>query len=60
MSNPPLPVFPPPPVGTKTKKNVYDYITKLFRQQAEAIQNFENEHVRGQTQNMKLTTAQVT
>jgi hypothetical protein len=26
---------------------VYDYITKLCRQQAEVIQNHENEHVRG-------------
>jgi hypothetical protein len=26
---------------------VYDYITKLCRRQAEAIQNHENEHVRG-------------
>jgi hypothetical protein len=26
---------------------VYDYITKLCRQQAEATQNRENEHVRG-------------
>jgi hypothetical protein len=26
---------------------VYDYITKLFRQQAEVIQNHENEHVPG-------------
>jgi hypothetical protein len=26
---------------------VYDYITKLFRQQAEVIQNHENEHVCG-------------
>jgi hypothetical protein len=26
---------------------VYDYITKLCRQQAEIIQNHENEHVRG-------------
>jgi phage FluMu protein Com len=26
---------------------VYDYITKSCRQQAEAIQNHENEHVRG-------------
>jgi hypothetical protein len=26
---------------------VYDYITKLYRQQAEVIQNHENEHVRG-------------
>jgi hypothetical protein len=25
---------------------VYDYITKLCKQQAEAIQNHENEHVR--------------
>jgi hypothetical protein len=25
---------------------VYDYITKLWRQQAEVIQNHENEHVR--------------
>jgi hypothetical protein len=25
---------------------VYDYITKLCRQQAEVIQNHENEHVR--------------
>jgi hypothetical protein len=26
---------------------VYDYITKLCKQQAEVIQNHENEHVRG-------------
>jgi hypothetical protein len=26
---------------------IYDYITKLCRQQAEVIQNDENEHVRG-------------
>jgi hypothetical protein len=26
---------------------VYDYITKLFRQQAEVIQNHKNEHVCG-------------
>jgi hypothetical protein len=26
---------------------VYDYITKLLRQQEETIQNHENEHVRG-------------
>jgi hypothetical protein len=26
---------------------VYDYITKLCRQQAEVIQNHENEHVHG-------------
>jgi hypothetical protein len=26
---------------------VYDYITKLCRKQAEAIENHENEHVRG-------------
>jgi hypothetical protein len=26
---------------------VYDYITKLCRQEAEVIQNHENEHVRG-------------
>jgi hypothetical protein len=26
---------------------VHDYITKLYRQQAEVIQNHENEHVRG-------------
>jgi hypothetical protein len=26
---------------------VYDYITKLFRQKAEVIQNYENEHFRG-------------
>jgi hypothetical protein len=26
---------------------VYDYVTKLCRQQAEVIQNHENEHVRG-------------
>jgi hypothetical protein len=25
---------------------VYDYITKLFRQQAEVIQNYDNENVR--------------
>jgi hypothetical protein len=27
--------------------HIYDYITKLCRQQAEVIQNNENEHVRG-------------
>jgi hypothetical protein len=27
--------------------NVYDYTTKLCRQQAEVIQSHENEHVRG-------------
>jgi hypothetical protein len=26
---------------------VYDYITKLYRQQAEVIQNHENDYVRG-------------
>jgi hypothetical protein len=26
--------------------NIYDYITKLSRQQAEVIQNYETEHVR--------------
>jgi hypothetical protein len=26
---------------------VYDYITKLYRRQAEIIQNHDNEHVRG-------------
>jgi hypothetical protein len=26
---------------------LYDYITKLSRQQAEVMQNHENEHVRG-------------
>jgi hypothetical protein len=25
---------------------VYDYVTKLFRKQAEVIQNYENEHIR--------------
>jgi hypothetical protein len=30
--------------------HVYDYITKLFRRQAEVIQNHENEHVRGKGQ----------
>jgi hypothetical protein len=36
---------------------VYDYITKLCRQQAEIIQNHENEHVRsigqGETRHRK-------
>jgi hypothetical protein len=27
--------------------DVYDYVTKLYRRQAEIIQNHENEHVRG-------------
>jgi hypothetical protein len=31
----------------RTIGNVYDYITKLFRQQERVIQNHENEHVRG-------------
>jgi hypothetical protein len=30
-----------------SKFRIYDYITKLFEQQAEIIQNHENEHVRG-------------
>jgi hypothetical protein len=51
--------------------NVYDYITKLFRRQAEVIRNHENEHVRGIGQGearhrglnfavVKLMTVQVT
>jgi hypothetical protein len=44
--------------------HVFDYITKLCRQQAEVIQNHENEHVRGAGQGLnlavvKLTTVQV-
>jgi hypothetical protein len=53
---------------------IYDYITKLCRQQAEVIQNHENEHVRGIGQGkrdienirglnlavVKVTTVQVT
>jgi hypothetical protein len=36
---------------------VYNYVTKLFRQQAEVIQNHENEHIRsigqGEVRNRK-------
>jgi hypothetical protein len=36
---------------------VYDYVTKLWRQQAEIIQNYENENVcnigQGETQHRK-------
>jgi hypothetical protein len=53
---------------------VYDYITKLSRQEAQVIQNHKNEHVRGIGQDearykkykklhlavVKLTTVQVT
>jgi hypothetical protein len=52
---------------------VYDYVTKLCRQQAKVIQNHENEHIRsigqGEAINnirglnlaaVKLTTVQVT
>jgi hypothetical protein len=46
---------------------VYEYITKLCRQQVEVIQNHENEHVRnvgeGKARHLavaKLTTIQVT
>jgi hypothetical protein len=49
---------------------VYDYITKLWRQRAEVIQNHENDHVRSITQGenkrslklaaVNLTTVQVT
>jgi hypothetical protein len=52
-------------------RKVYDYITKLCRQQAEVLQNHENEHVRSIRQGearrrkynlavVKLTTVQVT